>query len=381
MIDDLIGIGFTVDTDGLKAGLSQATQNVGDAAGAIADQLARIGESARAAYEPLKTLAEQPDNKKAIEDAFAEQVTQIQILKQLGQISADDAIAQQMRVENAKYASLRAELEAAKECMTEEEAAREHLQAQADAEELKHDAKMRQLQLEAVKDSQTAWMGIIQPISGAFQSSLNGIIQGNETLRQATAKMGLSIVTQFADMAVKRAADWIASELTMTEATAAGAAARGAAEQAGQGASLALNADTALKRIGSSAAETYAGVFAWASPELGPLAVVPATAAAALVLAKEALVPSAAGGWDVPSGLNPLTQLHEREMVLPQRYADVIRGLGAGGGVGAGGGGGDIHLHVQAMDAQGVKKFMLDNKDSLAAALRAAYRNFSTALA
>jgi hypothetical protein len=229
-----------------------------------------------------------------------------------------------------------------------------------------------------VKDSETAWKGILAPISSAFQSSLNGLIEGNETLRQATARMALSIVTQFADMAVKRATDWIASELTMTEATEAGTAARAAAQQAGQGASLALDADTAIKRIGSGAAETYAGVFAWASPELGPFAAVPAAAASALVLAKEALVPSAAAGWDVPAGLNPMTQLHEREMVLPSRYADVIRGMADGGG---GAGSGDVHLHVHAVDSQSVERLFLNNKGAIAKALRAAYRNFDPALA
>ena len=41
----------------------------------------------------------------------------------------------------------------------------------------------------------------------------------------------------------------------------------------------------------------------------------------------------AAGGFDIPSGLNPVTQLHEKEMVLPSQYADVIRGLANNGGV------------------------------------------------
>lgn len=42
-------------------------------------------------------------------------------------------------------------------------------------------------------------------------------------------------------------------------------------------------------------------------------------------------IPSAAGGWDIPAGINPLTQLHEREMVLPAEHADTIRGLSSSG--------------------------------------------------
>jgi len=41
---------------------------------------------------------------------------------------------------------------------------------------------------------------------------------------------------------------------------------------------------------------------------------------------------SAEGGYDIPSGKNPVTQLHEKEMVLPKQQADVIRGLAAKGG-------------------------------------------------
>lgn len=43
-------------------------------------------------------------------------------------------------------------------------------------------------------------------------------------------------------------------------------------------------------------------------------------------------IPSAAGGWDIPAGLNPLTQLHEQEMVLPAEHANTIRGLASAGG-------------------------------------------------
>lgn len=40
---------------------------------------------------------------------------------------------------------------------------------------------------------------------------------------------------------------------------------------------------------------------------------------------------SAATGFDIPSGVNPVTQLHEKEMVLPAKYADSIRNMTEGG--------------------------------------------------
>jgi hypothetical protein len=46
-------------------------------------------------------------------------------------------------------------------------------------------------------------------------------------------------------------------------------------------------------------------------------------------------VPSAAAGWDVPSASGGIPAvLHPREMVLPEKYAEVIRGAAAGGGGG-----------------------------------------------
>jgi len=49
---------------------------------------------------------------------------------------------------------------------------------------------------------------------------------------------------------------------------------------------------------------------------------------------------SAEGGYDIPAGVNPVTQLHEKEMVLPKAQAEVIRGL-----AGRGGGGGGLTIH------------------------------------
>jgi len=52
-------------------------------------------------------------------------------------------------------------------------------------------------------------------------------------------------------------------------------------------------------------------------------------------------IASAEGGYDIPAGKNPMTQLHEKEMVLPKAQADVIRGLATRGG---NGGSGDFKL-------------------------------------
>ena len=45
----------------------------------------------------------------------------------------------------------------------------------------------------------------------------------------------------------------------------------------------------------------------------------------------------AAGGYDIPAGVNPLTQLHQKEMVLPAEHAETIRSLSGSGMRGNGG--------------------------------------------
>ena len=86
-----------------------------------------------------------------------------------------------------------------------------------------------------------------------------------------------------------------------------------------------------------------------------------------------AKVPSASMGFDVPAGLNPLTQLHEQEMVLPKEQADVIRSMAGGGG----GGGGDTY-NVYAMDSRSFEQFLKDNPAALSAGNRhAAKRGFN----
>jgi hypothetical protein len=94
----------------------------------------------------------------------------------------------------------------------------------------------------------------------------------------------------------------------------------------------------ALQSIGTKAADAGAGAAASQAsiPYAGPaLALAAMGAVYAGVMGMSSNVPSAAGGYDIPAGVNPLTQLHEKEMVLPAKYADVVRGMADGGGGGA----------------------------------------------
>lgn len=94
-------------------------------------------------------------------------------------------------------------------------------------------------------------------------------------------------------------------------------------------------------------------------------------AAAAAAFAPAA---SAAGGYDIPAGMNPITQLHAREMVLPAKQADVIRGLADGEGLVQRDP--EIHVHITAHDTQGVRDLFMNNQPALVEAIKKAHRNF-----
>lgn len=142
---------------------------------------------------------------------------------------------------------------------------------------------------------------------------------------------------EFLASIAKRLSGWIFGESAQTAGTSAGVAARAAAESAGAATSVGINSAKAVTNIGNRALEAMAG--AWEAmvgvPYIGPVLAVGAAAAAfAGVSALAGRVKSARGGYDIPSGINPMTQLHEEEMVLPKEHANTIRGMGKNGGAG-----------------------------------------------
>ena len=115
---------------------------------------------------------------------------------------------------------------------------------------------------------------------------------------------------------------------------------------------------------------------------MSPLSLVGAALAA--VLDFKGLVSSAEGGFDIPTGVNPLTQLHQEEMVLPARFANPLRDMltsvspsGASGSPAANDAGGDTHLHLHmgaGSDGPGLQRWFDSHGDKLAKTLAAQTR-------
>jgi len=379
MADNMIEIGFTVDQDDLTAGLDQAQDDLAKFQKEIADQWVRAkrlsGELLT--FQDFAGSSDANAKRKIDQDSFAAQAANIQELRSLNQISADDEIRQQQAIEDAKFKQLSDDIQQEYSASAQKLADQKRYQAELDQLELQHYAKLRQLDQKAISESMQAWQQMLTPISNAFSSSLTGMITGQQSFRQSLANIGNAIVSDFVNMAVKRATNWIASELTMTQASAAGDAARLATHASADAAGKAAQAASGSATVFGDANKAASGAFSAVAgiPYVGPiLAPVAAATAFAAVMAFDVF--SARGGFDIPAGLNPVTQLHEREMVLPASIADPLRAGLAGGGRPAGG---DIHIH--AVDAASFQRLLMDNKSALARALRGAHRSFDPALA
>lgn len=232
------------------------------------------------------------------------------------------------------------------------------------------------------KETENIWDNLGQTMSGLWDKGVQAMMNGTLTWRNAFRAVGTEMTRWFATQVVgKQVHDWLFGEAAKTGATEQGVLIRFAAESWAALKSVALWAWAAITNIATSAWQAMAGVWAAISsiPYVGPfLAPVMAAAAFAGVIALASNIKSAEGGYDIPAGLNPMTQLHEEEMVLPQKYANVIRGLAGGDGQVSESAGGSpvvLNFHSAYQDKAGIRRLLLDNGPALADAIRKAARN------
>jgi hypothetical protein len=200
------------------------------------------------------------------------------------------------------------------------------------------------------------WTRAMEGIRGAFERAFGEMQQRGGNFAGFMRKVGQQLL-----------GDMVRNELRALEAHIAVSKAKQASDEHGAAKSKALSAAQALSSITDDAAAAAASVFAGTTKFfafLGPLApALGGIAAGATFAAVEAFgaLTSAAGGFDVPAGLNPVTQLHAQEMVLPANLANAVRSMAAGGG----GGGGDVHVHVHALDSADVHAWARKNTEPI----------------
>lgn len=189
-----------------------------------------------------------------------------------------------------------------------------------------------------------------QALNGIFKSVLNSFIENmivQPLMKTATKLLQETALYEFFFGAKATMETAAATKAAVTKGTETTAVAGGNAVQAGTGAAAAMAS------------------IPWVGPVLALAAMAAVFAAVSSMASK-----SAAGGYDIPAGVNPMTQLHEEEMVLPREHANTIRRMsGEDGGSSGGGGVTHNHFHISAMDAQSFRGYVKKNASSLAPAL------------
>lgn len=225
-----------------------------------------------------------------------------------------------------------------------------------------------------------AMNAIFTELAGAFIQSMI-----TAPMKKYAASLATRLAVKLGFIKTETAAE-VAGQAAQTGAVVAGETTKTMATSTGALARLAIKAGEAIKSIMMYAWEAMAGAFkAMVSiPYIGPvLAVAAGASALALVGGLAGKIKSARGGYDIPAGVNPVTQLHEEEMVLPKQHANTIRALGknltSDGGIGGGGGSSAQTFNnftIQAWDSKDVRRFMEKHGRELASGLKGYNRNF-----
>lgn len=292
----------------------------------------------------------------------------------LGFTSASDSVQTQIAEENSLFETRTQWGQRNLELLRQQKGAEsaEYIKSYDDMEiaGAQHAARISQLNNQLVMTTVTQYRQVGDVIAQAVDRSVQGILQGTQKTSVALRQMGQSMVLQFISFEAARLIKALATEAAIVMAHLTGNAIMKASDAATAGGSNPFSMK-AMKQITGDAAQAYANVYAQVSqiPYIGwVLAPVAAGAAFAAVFAMGALVPSAAGGFDVPQ--DTLAMIHKNEVVLPASLAQRFRDSSEPGG------GGETHHHwnISAIDASSFQKFARDNSGAFGDAFVKAHR-------
>ena len=205
-------------------------------------------------------------------------------------------------------------------------------------------------------------------------------ILNSKNFNDALNKGFRQIEGYFLNTLTRMLAKWLSHQVAKLAIHETTKASEIATTAAGAAATEGIEIPLAIRSILRSAAKAAAAQFQKvieAVPFPANLAAAPVAAAAAYTEAA-GFIASAEGGWDIPAGVNPLAQLHEKEMVLPAPLAEGVRAM-AGQSDTVANLDRDIHVHfnasIQALDSQGFERVLQKHSQTLSRQLVRIFRN------
>jgi hypothetical protein len=293
-------------------------------------------------------------------DAIDTTQRQADLELQLGLITQAELIQRQIQFENERY---QINLQALQSRLTLMEAdpdmnpvEYQRIKDQILQIDRQHNAQRQALNNQLVTQNRQIQLQATQSLSQSWGGTLAQMLVGQKTFAQGVRALWQGLVGAITQALTQMIAQWIARKiaaLILDKALSGTSAASQIIAQAGVAGAAAVASTAAIPIIG---------------PALAPAAGAAASAAAMGFLP----LAFAERGYDIPAGVNPITQLHQKEMVLPAEQAEVIRNMAGGKG-----GGPNINISISAMDSTSVRKFLMGNKSEVAKAIKSAYREGS----
>ena len=245
--------------------------------------------------------------------------------------------------------------------------------------EQQYGVKKIQLQKKAADQAGKIWDDLQDRLSGLWDKGIQALMNGTLTWRNAFRAIGTELVGWFSNSVVgPMVKKWIEGQAKQLAAKLGFLNQEQAAQSSSSDQIIGKKAEEATATVAANAAGAGSGAAnAMASiPYVGPMLALAAMASVfAAVSALGGRVKSASKGYSIPKGINPMTQLHEEEMVLPAEHANAIRRLSQGDGGSQGVTQVTIQNNIQAWDSRDVGRFLQDNKRHIAQALNAARRD------
>lgn len=202
----------------------------------------------------------------------------------------------------------------------------QRLKNEIQAIELEHQSRVGEIRAQSTLESNRMQMQGIQTLSQSWGSTLASMLVGQQSFAQGVSNLWKGLVGAITQALMGMIAQWIARQIAAFVL------------------SKVFGKTSAIGQISANAGVAGSAAFAStaAIPIVGPaLAPAAAAAAAAGAMAFNSFA-FAEKGYDIPAGINPITQLHQKEMVLPAEQADVVRDMAANGGAG----GQPIHFYA-----------------------------------
>jgi hypothetical protein len=229
--------------------------------------------------------------------------------------------------------------------------------------ETKFAMDIKQLDRDTNKERMKGYKAVTDQMVSGLSSAFDKMMKKGFTWKEFYKDMLNNMISGFSKMIIKKAAEWVRNAVFEETVTKTKVMTTNAIETAGATTSNSIAAAKATTQVGLSAVIGSAGAYSSQAgiPYVGPiLGAAASVAVMAAIMALTGSISSASGGYDIPSGVNPMTQLHQNEMVLPAHLAEKIRSIDETGG-GKGKSMGNMHVQVNAMDAKSVARVFKQN--------------------